>query len=295
MTNLIITGQTSTGKTDLALQVCSHFKKVGLVIADSRQLYRELPILSGLDMPELIPSHIQVFGPDLFSIDNPANVSQFSTKAHQFIDKLNQSGVPVLVVGGAGLYIDSLTTVMSTLHLPPITHLRPLFDQESLASLQARLDLITDSKSGMNHSDYHNPRRLIRRLEAAYSGISRSQEPRNLKYYWVGFGIDTQTLSDKIYLRIQDRLDHGVVEEVATILPKIDPSHPIYSTLGLENIARFIAGESSKSFMIESWHLSEMQYAKRQETWFHKKTQIVWYDHSTDRSKLSADLSKIIA
>jgi tRNA dimethylallyltransferase len=295
---IIICGPTASGKTNLALQLAKDLHKANILSADSRQVYKNLGIITGKDIPQNLSPKITFFGHDIFNSDERANLADFVRYARNIIQISKKSNTPLIIVGGTGLYLKALSQNLSQIETPPNPKLRQKLEKLSLTELQNRLQKENPRKlSSLNRSDFMNPRRLIRAIEISTSKIKspKNQTPQNqTSFHWVGLSPDKYTLKISIQKRVQERLKAGAIDEVKNLLKKFpDRTLTIYSSLGVSQIIDYLDKKISKRSLIDLWTNAEVDYARRQTVWFKKQPGIVWYDKDIDKQNLSKDLSKI--
>ncbi len=296
---LCIVGPTSSGKTSLALSVAKLLNHpVSLISVDTRQNYKNLTILSGKDKPTVLESRISYHGADDLQADEEQNLAIFSKKYKKLIDDDFKSGKQIILVGGSGLFIKSLTSGLDLIYVPKNNSLRSEMENLSIQRLQEKLqklDPITYSQ--LNNSDIHNPRRLIRKIEiASNQGEHRTPvTPERYKYIWVGLKISADSLKSKIAERISSRISQGVLQEVDEFRKKhLQISPQIQTTLGYQDICQYLDGKVTMDEMKERWLIEELNYAKRQMVWFKKQESIIWYDESINRSDLAKKIVSIL-
>ncbi len=315
---LIISGPTASGKTDLAIALAKKFHGE-LISADSRQVYIGMDIGTGKDFPNdkksILAKHIvnqkarayelpvyDFAGVPLWMYDvvhpNEAfSVSQYQFLARFAIENCVSRGMLPIVVGGTGLYIDSLTTSWSTFDIPPNEDLREALEQLSVAQLQQKLEELDPGQYNLlNNSDKYNPRRLVRRIELATSGAShRDQIPRlDTDILHIGLEICNEELTHRIEQRIHKRMKQGMLREVQSLLTSgYGWDLPSMSSLGFEQWKghESTLDDSSLENRINTWKTKELQYAKRQRTWFNKNSNILKVDvESTNYVKKVEDI-----
>ena len=335
---LVICGPTASGKTSLALQVaetllhrhsgldpesrnlslrstkcCGNLTpslSVNLLSADSRQIYQGLDIVTGKDLPPSLSPKIRFFGLDLVQPDTIFNLSDYTQYARQVIsDSLSQK-VPLIIVGGTGLYLKAITSDLLTVHVPPNAKLRARLESLDLEALKKLLKKLNPQKfSSLNNSDANNPRRLIRAIEiSSTKQQSLSCHPRESgdpfsnsipfvlpTFHQIGLRIDRETQQANIRERVVRRLKTGAVTEVENLIQKYPhQSLPIFTSLGVREISRYLSQAISREKLIDAWTSAEIDYARRQMVWFQKQPEIIWYDMSSRQNqKLAIKLAKI--
>jgi len=293
-TILCIVGPTSSGKTSLALKVADQLPSCAIFSVDSRQVYTDLSILTGKDIPSELPPNVYFHGIDLLEPDNPGNIVSYLKKTTPLVDRYLKKNIPVIFVGGSGLYFKALTGEWTDLGIPPDQKLRRTLETLPLSKLQDYLKNIDESQfNKLNNSDKNNPRRLIRYIEK-HNDSPKLSLPTQISAHliWAGLSLSKQSQIDRITARIESRLDQGVIDEVRLFLAKHPQSSlPIYSSLGLKEIKSYLDGEITPEQMKSDWLRSELDYARRQMVWFNKQPGIIWYDEDMDKNKLSVKLA----
>jgi tRNA dimethylallyltransferase len=269
---LVICGPTATGKTRLALLLAKEFN--GEVLsADSRQVYKGMDIGTGKDV-----KHIALY--DLINPDQEFSVSHYARLAHKVIKDIHKKEKLPIVVGGTGLYIKAITEGIETIDIPRDDSLRKALEHNSIEELQKKLPL--EILNTMNHSDKHNPRRLIRKIEIV-SSSSKTLQKYSPAYHVLSIGVMMKhdTLKKKIRERVLQRLDQGIIEEITRLLRKgYSWDLPSMNTFGYKEWKQYIEhpAEENKTIAIENWIDHEIEYARKQMVWFKKQKNICWFD-----------------
>ncbi|KKU45570.1 MAG: tRNA dimethylallyltransferase [Microgenomates group bacterium GW2011_GWA2_46_7] len=278
---------------------------VNILSADSRQVYKDLDIVTGKDMPTDLSPNIKFFGLDLVDPDKIFNLSDFKDYAQKVINDSVKQDISLIIVGGTGLYLKAITSDLLNVHVPANPSLRQELEKLDLPSLQSRLLALNPQKyESLNHSDLHNPRRLIRAIEIASSppiapALSREGTGEGFMspptFQWIGLKQDKEVQKTKIHQRVLDRLDSGAIEEVENLMKKYpDYNLPIFTSLGVKEIVQYLKKDVSRDELIDHWTLSESDYARRQMVWFKKQPGIVWYDKDKVNMVLIKSLSSKI-
>jgi tRNA dimethylallyltransferase len=289
-----VVGQTATGKTDksflLAELWCKKDKKNKAIIvsADSKQVYKDLKILSGADIPnDFIKKDNHYLHPtlpiSLYGISNidgkeEWSVGHFYRLVKELIKNHKHEKTLFIMVGGTGLYHQQAYKPSETLNVKPDFELRKSLEDKTVEELQNILiEKNKDRLLSMNNSDKNNPRRLIRAIEV---GIMKTNNQDNISPI-IQVGLTTENVDEKIRQRVIKRLEQGVIEEVKEFEKKY-PNNKLQSkaTLGYQEIIKFINQKISKEELIDLWTLSESQYARRQNTWWKKINNIEWFEAS---------------
>ncbi len=298
----IVCGPTSTGKSDFVFNLAKNTAKALIISADSRQFYKDIPIVSGQDDTSNLPKYIKLVGQGFLESDQDFSISQFQKYFRDQLIKFPDK--QVFVVGGSGLYLKSISQNLETASIPQNSPLREKLEKYSLLDLQQELKKLNIEKFNLlNNSDVNNPRRLVRAIEVASyyqdvpaipaslsagraldpeSSLRHSRaggNPSNNTFVWLGLKKSKESLAEDIKKRVINRIDLGAIEEVKKLQSKYpNQKLPIYSTLGIKQILDFLSGKISEQELVDLWTQAELSYAKRQMVWFKKQPQIVWYD-----------------
>lgn len=276
---IAIVGPTASGKTRLAVEV-AHRLGSEIVSADSRQVYRGLDIGTGKDFDEYatvsppVPYH-------LIDVSDPEEVYslfRYQQDCYGVLRELAERApfsdgeTPVMLVGGSGLYVESVIRAFRLADVPADPELRARLcdrDREELAAeLEKRCpDLAVET-------DVSSKRRIIRAFEIAEYRENqpvRYGEPPGLSLGFQVFGVDVprDELRRRIGLRLRTRIEEGMVEEVQGLLDRgLEPGR--LDDLGLEyrEIAAYLLGNKSREQMIIDLEIAIGRFAKRQQTWF---------------------------
>ncbi|MBP5977782.1 tRNA (adenosine(37)-N6)-dimethylallyltransferase MiaA [Brasilonema sp. CT11] len=277
MTKLIvICGATATGKSGLALDLARRLDSV-ILSADSRQVYREFNI--GTAKPteaeqNLVPHY-------LIDICNPTNTMTVADYQEQAQALIASRTHPLLLVGGTGLYIRSITQGLRIPRVAPHKELRSQLEslgQRLLYDMLQQVDSIAAQKIHLNDSV-----RTLRALEVFYvtgRPISEQQgeNPPNYPILQIGLDCDSAHLTQRIAQRTQKMIADGLVAEVKYLCQKYGTDLPLLNTLGYQEIKQHLAGDISLDEAKELTVLHTRQFAKRQRTWFRAYPQIEWFD-----------------
>ena len=298
---LIVCGPTASGKTNLAVSLAKRFDGE-LVSADSRQIYKYVDVITGKDLPlqsrasvrqtlkyrdkeYTLVTHtidtIPVWMYDVMTPDEQCSISLYRFLANAAISDILSRGKLPVIVGGAGLYIDSIVHPPETIDIPPDLKAREYRNTLTAEALQADLaSLDPERLAMMNISDRNNPRRLIRAIEIAQwqaEHDSISPTTRGFDCYWVGIKWPIDILSARIRARVNERWGSGAIDEVKRLkaLYKVLPGAEI---LGFIPIMQFLDKRVTEAEAKDTWVNDEIAYAKRQMVWFKRQKDIHWVD-----------------
>ncbi|MFC1748273.1 tRNA (adenosine(37)-N6)-dimethylallyltransferase [Pseudomonadota bacterium] len=298
---LIICGPTATGKTSLGIQLAQKFTGE-IISADSRQVYSGMNIGTGKNLPKnstltLQPSKLNnfnvgiyqihsvpIWGYDLVSPNQDFSVAHFYKFALPTIKDISYRNKLPIVVGGTGLYINSVTSHIKTISIPMNKPLRTKLEKQNVPQLQSILtELNLEKFDNMNHSDRQNPRRLIRAIETSLVQKEHKNPTTNIKHdqLWIGLKAPLGFLDPQVKQNILARATPAFSQEILQLEENnFDWNSLAASSTGYKIWKQYLEKKISKSEAINLWTTTETQYLRRQLTWFNKQKQIHWYDIS---------------
>jgi tRNA dimethylallyltransferase len=275
---IVLIGPTASGKTELAIEIAEHFK-TRIHNIDSRQIYKSMDI--GTAKPSKNQQKkIKHFLIDIEEPINPMNVKQFQEIAQKSITKeIKQQNLPFLV-GGSGLYMNSITKGFFLPNIPPQNNLRLQLEelgQKECWELLKNCDPI--STETINFADHI---RTIRALEVFYLtgkplSSQKVQKPPNWKI--LELGLDRDNLKERILQRTKDMFLTGIIEETKELISQYGPDLPILSTIGYRESRHFLNNYLTIDKAIEQTTTKTIQFAKRQKTWFRNKNNPIWLNN----------------
>jgi tRNA dimethylallyltransferase len=267
---VVITGPTASGKTALAASVADRLG--GEVIsADSRQVYRGMDLGTGKDLDEYtidgrtIPCH-------LIDIADPGykyNVFEYQRDFIRVYNHLKDRNIFPVICGGSGMYLDSIITGYSMFEVPPNSGLRARLEKKSMEELTG---ILSTYKKLHNTTDADTKKRIIRAIEIEhFNSFSKKKQTKfpDLKSLVIGVMTDRETRRERISVRLRQRLDAGMVEEVKKLLINgIRKEALVYYGLEYKFITLYLTGEMEYDDMVKNLEIAIHRFAKRQMTWF---------------------------
>lgn len=279
----IIAGPTASGKTSLSIELAKRLNGE-IVSADSMQIYTSMDISTAKpDAEEMqgIPHH-------LIGIIEPGeefSVAQYKLKATEAIEDILSRGKQPIVVGGTGLYIDTLMNNTEYLEYEKSdvrSTLEARNEREGTLSLLNELSSIDPETAEKLH--VNDAKRIIRALEVYYSTGKTISEQRELShlnespYRWCLIGLnaeDRRYLYDRINLRVDIMLRNGLIEEAKEFFAS-QASRTAVQAIGYKELRSYLDGEATLDDVIEKLKMETRRYAKRQLTWFRRYSEINW-------------------
>ena len=273
---IIILGQTSTGKSDLAVKMA---RKIGgeVISADSRQIYRGLDIGSGkITKKEMrgVPHHLL----DIASPKRRFTAAQYQILANKAIKGILTRGHTPIICGGSGFYIDTITKSTVFPEVSPDRKLRLELAKKDAYKLFKILEKI-DARRAKN-IDPKNKVRIVRAIEIAKT-LGKVPLPVKIapKYEFIKIGLclPAEKLKKRIEKRLLARIKSGMVKEVRN-LHTDGLSWRRLEELGLEYryVAQYLQDKLTKDEMVEKLKTEIYRYAQRQMQWFKKDKEIKW-------------------
>jgi tRNA dimethylallyltransferase len=280
---VVILGTNASGKSELGIRLARQFDGE-IVSADSRQVYRDLNLGTGKITPAQAATakHHLI---DVADVTESYSLARYQQAAYEAIDSISVAGQLPFLVGGSGLYISAIVEGYRLVDVPPNDPLRAELDALSLPQLVERLEQV--APGGTHHIDKTNPRRLIRAIEIASAGYPIGATHQNSPRYsclQLGLTWPRELLVKRIEQRLQQRLDQGMIEEVAALRARGVPDLRL-DQLGLEYryLVRYLRGEfRSLDHLRDELGTAIRQFAKEQLTWFKRDRRILWLDPLKD-------------
>lgn len=285
-TVIVICGPTASGKTALSIELA---KKINgeIVSSDSMQIYKYMDI--GTAKPTVGEMQgIKHYLIDLVEPNKRYSVAEYKIDAEKAIEEILKKGKIPIIVGGTGLYVDSLIYGIEyqdiKLDEEYRKKLEKIADEEGLQKLYEKAKQI-DSKA-MEKISPNDKKRIIRVLEI-YKATGKTKTEQEIesrknevKYDYHVFAINMER--EKLYERINKRVDimieQGLIEEVQEVLQKYKEFPTAMQGLGYKEVVEYIEGKTTKEEMIEKIKMETRRYAKRQLTWFRKNKQTLWLE-----------------
>lgn len=311
-----IFGPTAIGKTSFSFDLIESIKSsdvlsktyegYDIISADSRQVYKDLMVISGADVPSYfknidgtyVYNDVSLHGLLILDYQDEWSLAHFKNFAEEIIRQSWREGRLPIIVGGTGLYHDHLFNDSGQIWIGPNEELREKLEQLSLEDLQDELRKIDSKKlQSMNNSDSNNPVRLIRAIEVASSSpgtdLKEQKTADKVKYQSLAIGLtdELESIKSRIKQRVIERFENGAIKEVETIKQKSQEfslNKQLTTATGVKEVQAFLDGQIEKEACIEKWVQREYQYAKRQLTWWRKKKDVSWHEVGKDGWKEDA-------
>ena len=281
----VIIGPTASGKTNLAVNLAKACNGE-ILSADSRQVYREMNIGTGKDLEEytvndlLIPHH-------LIDICEPGEKYNINIYFKDFVRSLDdirsRTKLPILC-GGSGLYIQTALEGNELSSVPVNNNLRQQLSKLRKRELQDHFDLIAPNLQ--KKLDKTSTKRIIRAIEIDYflqsNPIPVLKKP-NINPVLFGIDISRNERRNKISMRLKERLENGMIEEVQKLQQKISNEDIKYYGLEYLFVTEYLEKKYDFNELFRRLEIAIHQFSKRQMTWFRKMEKdgytIHWINH----------------
>ena len=298
---VVICGPTASGKTALSIELA---KKINgeIISCDSMQIYKDMNVGTAKPTKEEMQG-IKHYLVDYVLPTKRYSVADYKRDAEKSIKEILKKGKVPIIVGGTGLYVDSL---IYNIEYPEIK-----FDEQYRKKLEKEVEekglenLYKEAKKidpiAVEKISKTDKKRLLRILEIYHATgktkteqeiISRRNEPK-YDYKVYALLLDREKLYDRINLRVDLMIKQGLIEEVKSILEKYNTFPTAMQGLGYKEVVQYLNGELTKEEMIEKVKQETRRYAKRQMTWFRKNKQTVWLDAENRQNNIKIILEGI--
>lgn len=275
---ICVVGATASGKTALGIELAKALNGE-IISADSMQVYKNMPVATAVATAEEqdgVPHHLVEFldTSDVFS------VADFVTLAKEKIADISSRGRVPIIVGGTGLFVDSLVKNISFSDVAGDDDFRKSLDDKSNEELYDELLRLDEASAKDIHPN--NRKRVIRALELCHKGITKTEQneasmleesPYDALYIGIGYE-DRQRLYDRINLRVDIMVDNGLIDEAKRELGTVGSTAK--QAIGHKELAPYINGDISLDEALDNLKKETRHYAKRQLTWFRRNESINW-------------------
>jgi len=275
---IVLIGPTASGKTELAIQIADYFK-THIHNIDSRQIYKSMDIGTAKPSKDQ-QKQIKHFLIDIEEPIKPINVKQFQEIAQKSINsEIKQNYLPFLV-GGSGLYMNSIIKGFFAPDIPPQNNLRGQLEelgQRECWELLKQCDPVATKK--INFADQI---RTIRALEVFYvTGRPLTTQIVQNPPEWriLELGLDRVNLKERILKRTKTMFSSGIIEETKNLISQYGSDLPILKTIGYSEAKNVIKKYLTIEQAIDITTTKTIQFAKRQKTWFRNKNNPIWLNN----------------
>lgn len=288
---VLIAGPTATGKTPLSVSLAKTFNTV-IISADSRQMYREMKIGTAMPSKDALEA-IQHYFIGNLSIYDYYNASMFETEVNSLLEILFKDRDRVLMVGGSGLYINSVCKGIDDF---PVTdpsvreELMNQYKKEGIEGLRASLRLLDPEY--YEKTDLHNYKRILKSLEVSimtgrpYSSFLKGEpKTRPYKIVQIGLELPREELYKRIDARVEQMITDGLEDEARSLFPYKECN--ALNTVGYKELFNYFEGRIGHQEAIRLIKRNTRRYAKRQISWFSRDNEMHWFN-ALDKSRIES-------
>jgi len=267
---IVIVGETASGKSRLAMQIAQHID-ADILCADATTVYR------GLDIGSAKPTaaereEVTHFGLDIAGPDSRFTAADYKAYADAVLQAQVAAGRPTVVVGGSGLYIDS---VLYDYSFGEPENLEDADAYEGMDTQQLRaLVLERFGQEILEQIDSQNPRRLISLLRRG--GLQPTKQPLRADTWVIGLQVERSELERRIEDRVDAMILAGLEEEVRGLAGAVGWGVPAMQAVGYREFREYFEGGRSLAEVRERIVIHTRQLAKKQRTWFGRNPDIAW-------------------
>lgn len=280
-TLIVITGPTGVGKTATALGIAQALS-AEIISADSRQLYRDIPIVTAAPTAEqlaLVPHHFV----GTLALDEYYSAAQFESDVMEVLPRLFEKSPYAVMCGGSMLYIDAVCRGID--QIPTISdEIRQAvyaeYEQYGLEHMLGRLKELDPEH--YNTVDRCNYKRVVHAVEIClqagvpYSSLRTNQaKPRPFRIVKIGLNLPREQLFDRINRRVVDMIDSGLLDEARRVYPLRHLNS--LNTVGIKELFAYFDGTMDYDTAVARIQKNTRVYAKKQLTWYAKDTDMKWF------------------
>ncbi|PJN92299.1 tRNA (adenosine(37)-N6)-dimethylallyltransferase MiaA [Bacillus sp. mrc49] len=282
---LVIIGPTAVGKTKMSIEMAKLFNGE-IISGDSMQVYKGMDIGTAkikTEEMEGIPHYLL----DIKEPDEPFSAAEFQERANACIEDIHGRGKLPIIVGGTGLYIQSVIYDYQFSEAPSDLEYREGLEKQIRES---GIDPVFDELRKVDPESAkrihpNNVRRVIRALEIFHcTGKTMSEQlddqPTELKYETciIGLTMEREKLYQRIDQRVDGMVDEGLIHEVQSFYDQGLKDCQSIQAIGYKEIYDYFDGRASVDEAVETLKQNSRRYAKRQLTWFRNKMDVIWFN-----------------
>lgn len=296
---VVIVGPTASGKTAISVELAKQINGE-IISSDSMQIYKDMDIGTAKVTKEEMQG-IKHYLVDCVLPNQRYTVSDFKKDAESAIEEILAKGKTPIVVGGTGLYVNSLIYGIEYQDMKFDENYRNELmkkaqTQDGLNSLWEEANNI--DPDAMKIISKNDKKRIIRVLEIyKATGKTKTQQEilsksKGVKYDYKVFGItmDREKLYERINKRVDIMISQGLEDEVRNLLQKYTEFPTAMQGLGYKEVKQYFEGILSRDEMIDKIKQESRRYAKRQLTWFRANKETIWLDSYTNSMQENIDV-----
>ena len=291
-------GPTAIGKTSLSIALAKHFN-CDIISCDSRQFYKEMQIGTAVPTTEELAEAQHHFIQNKSIFEN-YTVGDFEKEAIAKLDDLFLTHDYVVMVGGSGLYVDSILEGFD--EFPKIdasVREEVTYNYEKLGIEYLQTELEKRDPNYFKIVAKQNPQRIMRALEVCIGSgkpystfLNLKKNTRNFTPILIGLEAERSIIYDRINQRVDCMINEGLLAEAKALFPHKNLN--ALQTVGYRELFQYFEEEISLQFAIEEIKKNTRRFAKRQLTWFTRNENIKWFDYLTNKEEIINYITGII-
>lgn len=284
-TLVVVTGPTASGKTRLAIDLARHFG-CDVISADSRQIYRDIPIGTAAPTPGERRSVVHHFV-GFLGLEEYYSAARFESDVMALLPQLWAEATVAVMCGGSMMYVDAVVRgidEMPTVSEATRAYVAALYRDHGLEGIAAQLEIV--DPEGFSRIDRRNPRRMLHALEISlqagrpYSSLCTGQaRPRDFRCVKLVVGWSREQLFARINERVDRMLADGLVDEARAAFARGRDLNSL-NTVGYKELLRYFDGEWDLPTAAARIAKNTRVYAKKQLTWLRRDPSVRWLDPS---------------
>lgn len=278
----VVIGPTGIGKTDFAIRLAEEHG-CPILNADSRQLYRDIPIGTAAPTAEE-QARVKHYFVGTLGLEDYYSAAQYEHDALQLMQELFKDHDTLVMSGGSMMYVDAVCNGIDD--IPTVDDetrslLKHRYETEGLEPLVAELRLLDPEYYDI--CDKRNPKRVVHALEICYmtgrtftSFRVRREVQRPFRIEKIGLQRPREVLFDRINRRVDHMVEQGLLDEARRVLPFRHCNS--LNTVGYKELFQYFDGAWDLDFALEKIRRNSRVYAKKQMTWFKKDSKVTWIE-----------------
>ncbi|MBM4763882.1 tRNA (adenosine(37)-N6)-dimethylallyltransferase MiaA [Bacillus sp. B15-48] len=298
----VLIGPTAVGKTKLSIDLAKHFNGE-IISGDSMQIYQGMDIgTAKITAEEMqgVPHHLI----DIKKPDESFSVAEFQVLVHEKIAEISKRGKLPMIVGGTGLYIQSVIYDYQFSEAPSDDDFRVKLEEmaknKGYETLHKKLQEIDPASAERIHPN--NIRRVIRALEIFHCTGKKMDDYLNEQNHellydscLVGLTMERELLYNRINRRVEVMMELGLLEEVQALYNRGLKDCQSIQAIGYKELYEYFNGRVTLEQAIENLKQNSRRYAKRQLTWFRNKMDVEWFEMSPEAEANGKKFAEISA
>lgn len=278
----VVIGPTGIGKTDYAIQLAQKYD-CPILNADSRQLYRDIPIGTAAPTAEE-QARVKHYFVGTLDLEDYYSAAQYEHDALLLMEELFKTHDTLVMSGGSMMYVDAVCKGIDD--IPTVDEdtralLKQRYETEGLEPLVAELRLLDPAYYDV--CDKRNPKRVVHALEICYmtgrtftSFRVRREVQRPFRIEKIGLQRPREILFERINRRVDNMVEQGLLDEARRVFPFRCCNS--LNTVGYKELFHYFDGDWELDFALEKIRRNSRVYAKKQMTWFKKDDDVTWID-----------------